>query len=422
MGSLRFFCYFITFLITICVCTNNCLHAQLKAHVKPPTSNKINLGHVSSGEGKVLPKDVFRGRVIHAHVSGSTGFDEHSKHSDLGLKRNTGIRVFVSEFGLTDRLSIQMLVPYVYLNQLTMDQNKFVKSQVFNKIYNEKINDAAKLLQAEGLCESISECSELIERDFRIPLRKEIKLPTGETQIFPQGSSLKLNIVNAILSAATPPEFGATGLGDIETGVLYNLLGTDKFSVSTGLGMRFNTGNFHLPESMRPSSGGVKDLGLRLNIDYSPFHGFWISTQKQMETALSKSFWRAPSLLNPENFADTNPSEYNQNNLRTYSKEGWSRTFLLKGNYGFGAAHSDLKALAMSMSYEYSQTRVIKLNEKIHQPKEKVHKVIFGGVISGLPYRFPLEIETNYRIPFHGENVRIASSSFESSLKFFAKF
>ena len=424
MAFVRYTVIFLLFIFLALHANTRCIYAieQRVDHSKKQPTQTNAMEFVSAGEGKTLPKDVMRVRFVHMHRSGSFGFDEHASKIHMGIRQNTGIGVFVSEYGISNKLSFQLLTPYVYLNQVSTDQEQFVRSSIINTRYKSELKKTAAKLQKQGICESSEECLTLLSRDFRAPMNMETTLPTGETNLVKQGERFDLSILKTILSAATPPEHGAVGLGDMETGLLYNFVTTDHYSFSTGVGLRIPTGDFNLPETLRPVSGGVYDLGIRFNFDISPFKGLWISFKEQVEQSLSKASWKSPSLLNPESFATPLDETYKQNNSKIYSKEGWNYETLLKAMYGLGALHPNLKAFAIQSSYEYNQSRIIKLENEIHEPITKTHKISYGGSVSGLPYGIPLELEANYSQPIKGEHLKIAANQLDTSLKFYAKF
>ena len=380
-------------------------------------------------EGKVLPKGVARAWILHRQYTSTSGFDDHGNSVNMGFKRNTAVSGFVAEYGITEKLSFRALLPWVYRNDLSLDQNKFQNSDVYKGKYNQFADKLAAELRKKGLCATHEECRQGIDSgELDAPLDSDVTLPTGESMTFVRGKSYKEQINGMILKGATPPLRGPWGLGDMEAGLLYNAIKTDNFLLSTGLGVRAPTGNFDVPEMKRPISGGVYDLGFRLNLDVKPVDGLWLSFQEQLEHALTKATWRRSSMLDNGEFNEATPVD-GQNNRQTYEKFGVHHATLLKAAYGFGALHSNLKFLSSHVKYLYQHERAVRLNgeERISgittaKPASETQNVGGGITLSGLPYRVPVDFEVNYLTPVAGHNTSIASNILETYLRVYARF
>lgn len=381
--------------------------------------------HVSGGEGKVLPKNVVRARVVNRIYSSRTGFDQNGGKLDLGLDQNLGVRAFVAEYGLTEKLSLRMMAPIVFHNQLTMNEEEFKGSATYKKIYDDKANGAAQKFVEQGMCSDIKSCRTLIDsRDLRAPIDIPITLDSGEQVIIPRGSVIADSIEDSILTGARRPKEGATGLGDMEFGLLYNAYNSDTMTVSAGLGLRAATGKFNLPEGQRPIGDGINDLGARFNLDYSPVDGLWISFQEQLEMAMTKANWKRPSMLDSSKFNEADPNEGGDGlaNTRSMEKVGFMNASMFRVNYGLGALHPLLKPLALNSSYEYRRDRAKRIDGVETTPQSVIETVSAGTLVSGLPYRVPLEFEANYVAPIQGKNVTLARSSVESVIRLYARF
>lgn len=378
-----------------------------------------------TGEGKVLPKGVGRARVVHKHYTGAHGFDNQGKRLNIGLNRNTAASAFVAEYGLTEKLSFRMMLPYVYRNELTLDQEQFKKSEVFREKYYASIDKFSKNLQKAGLCSGVQECRELIvDRGFSLPRDSVIPLPSGEEVHLKAGTRVSQALEDIILNSATPPKEGPTGIGDMEAGILYNFFSSDSMLVSGGLGLRMPTGDFDVPEAKRPLSGGVYDIGARINVDYSPISYLSLSFQEQLEFAASKARWKRPSLVNNAEFNQADPELGGDSapNERDYEKKGLSSNTLLKANLNLGMLHPQMQIVSLNSSYNFVRERAIYLDNRQHVQSSDVHQGTVGANLSLLSYRIPLEFEVNYQAPLAGTNSRLASNSLESSIKLYARF
>ena len=385
------------------------------------------LSHVSGGEGRVLPKNVARARIVNRIYSSNSGYDKKGRTLDLGLDQKIGVRAFVAEYGITEKLSFRMMAPIVYSNQLTMDEEEFKYSSTYKNIYNQKANEAAQALVNRGMYTTLEEAREVIDkRDQTMPGNEDvaITLDTGETVIIPAGSVIADSIEDSILTGVRRPKEGATGLGDMEFGLLYNAYQSNSLSLSAGLGFRAATGKFNLPEGQRPIGDGINDLGARLNLDYCPIEGLWVSLQEQLEVAVSKARWQRTSMLDSSKFNEADPSIGGDRlpNSRIVEKVGFMSASMLKANLGLGVLDPSLKAVAVNASYEYRRDRAKRVDRVETTPQSALETASVGALVSGLPYRIPLELEANYVTPFQGKNVTLARTTFESVLRFYARF
>lgn len=378
-------------------------------------------------EGKVLPQGVARARVLQRSYTGTSGFDGEGKPLELGLTRSTGLSAGVGEFGLTNSLSLQILVPVIYQNQLNLDQEKFQKSSVYSQKYNQIADGIAAKLVAARLCKDLGACRQMLdERHLHAPFDMELPLPTGEKLAISSAEPLKDQIDTFLLQAATPPLNGVTGLGDVEAGLLFNAYASQSLLLSTAVGLRLPTGEFAVPEMLRPTSGGVYDLGWRANLDASPVFGLWLSWQPKVEYALSKATWNRPSMLENTLFNEADSSISNGGdglaNRQVYSKEGLHYENLFKVNYGLAALSPELKALAVNTFYNFKRERAVFLNGSEYTPASQLQSVGVGSVVSGLGYRVPVELELSYSIPVAGKNQKVAVSQADTQLKVYARF
>ena len=399
-------------------------NAQVRSHepAKHPT-------HAALPEGRTLPEGVTRSWILHRHYSATSGFDQTGKSLNNGFESRVGVSGLIMEYGITNRLSFRMLVPYAYNNDLRMDQGRFRNSSIFTKKYNQKADEAARKLMISGLCGSIQQCRQLIDSGNQtIPFEGTTVLETGETITMPQGVPFRQFIENSILKGATPPLRGSIGLGDAEAGLLFNFHKTENALLSAGLGVRAPTGRFNIPEMRRPISGGVYDVGLRFNADYNPLAGLWLSFQEQCEKALSKATWKRSSLVDNTRFNEADPVDGIENR-QSYEKFGIYHTTLLKANYGLGAVIPQLKFLAANIRYYYQHERAVRLGgqERLNgittaRPGSEIQNLGAGVSISGLPYGFPAEFEVNYQAPTAGRNSRLSASILESYVRVYTRF
>ena len=375
-------------------------------------------------EGKTLPENVARIRTVHKSVTGTTGLDSNGSPMDMGFAVKVDVNALVAEYGITDKLSFQLLVPYFTRQERSLDQAKFRSSAYYQKLYREKIEAAAKKLPSTGACRDLNTCIEFIERNESLAFSTDIFLETGEHFTLQAGQSIKNAIEMGILRAATPVKKGTTGLGDIESGLLYNIYKSEHLLFSTGLGLRLPTGSYDVPDGLRANSGGVFDSGLRINFDYSPVQGLWFSFQEQVEYALSQAYQKRTSLLDNRQFNQADPYQGGDGkpNIKTIKKIGLNYDSLAKVSWGLGSLHPLLQAFGVNANYRYKKDRTEYTNDIQSKQSSDLHTTGMGLVVSGLAYRIPLEFEFNYSTPVFGKNAPIAPSSTETTLKAYMRF
>ena len=127
-----------------------------------------------------------------------------------------------------------MKIPFIYRNKLRINPDKFVATNPeFHKQLKEIARDE-KLVELYGTAEKAYEA--LTKDNVPSFSGATFKLPTGETVTIGQSESLKLAANRVTLESMKKVENGATGLGDIEVGMLYNFLKADNYLVSCGAG------------------------------------------------------------------------------------------------------------------------------------------------------------------------------------------
>lgn len=186
-----------------------------------------------------------------------------------------------------------------------------------------------------------------------------------------------------------------TGLSDIELGALYNFLNTGDLLVSAGLGMRLPTGSQTSLDNGQVkfgTSGESYDLGLRLNVDFQPIAGLWLSAQDQEEMAVR-------TVKNKE--------------FDTYlDKKGITRKSFVQAAYSLGAASQSLKAFSVKTRYAYQRTAEARdrSNGQVVDAAATTHKVGAGAGFDGRAYGVPVALDALYMTPVAGKNAKVNSS------------
>ncbi len=241
--------------------------------------------YAAIGAGKTLPEGVMRVRLPFQNVSGEKGFDEDGNFESQGFGININAMALAVEYGLTDKISLAFVAPYITKNTAGMNAYNLRKNnRSFKREYDRYKDSVIEILQSQGLCSSIANCEALISNpNYSIPAGQSVTLSTGETVTALPNQPASRQIDRLVAQSVIPAE-GATGLGDITLGGLYNFYDDDAISLSFGGGLRLPTGKFKdVPSGMRETGDGITDLGLRFNFDYRVAPWMVVALQHQLE-------------------------------------------------------------------------------------------------------------------------------------------
>lgn len=408
--------------------------------------------------GKTLPKGIFRVEIPTAYTFGNgTGFDSSGKHVDNGFWLSRWMMGIALHYGVSDRISIGIGVPFVVNNQMGLDGNVFAQnSQFFSKYYNQAINESAAYLASIGNCngaQTADACrNEILNNNLKPPptIFNEIVLPTGEIATIRSDIPIKDQLRNLVVNAAIPQN-GKTGLGDIQIGILWDAVNerTPWLHVplffSFGGGLRFPTGKFDIPMAFRQTGGdgtlllpgGTFDGILRWNLDYGITPGVFLSWQNQIEYSFTKAILNRSSMLHPGTFNTANPAAIQTNmpylinhgdgvaNALTFERRGVRFLGFLQANWGLGNVSNALKPFGLHVQGKYNipsqnylnGTPVYLFEDQFYLNNASLHhnygppqaySVVGGLKISGLPYMVPVEFLAEYEYMFYGVNMFIA--------------
>nr|BFD31923.1 hypothetical protein GTC16762_15410 [Pigmentibacter ruber] len=394
--------------------------------------------------GKTLPEGIFKIDLPLAYSFGNQGFDSNGKKVDNGISMKRFITGIAIQYGLTNSLSVAVGFPYTASYQLGMNGDSVAaNSELYAKYYNHVLHDlSTKLSQnANGfLCGSNvtpDTCASFINGGGSLnnSTTLTIPLPTGETFTFNSASPLKDQIRNILLTASQPTN-GATGLGDIQVGVLWSVISEESpirhvpLYFSVGGGLRIPTGKFNLVTAMRSTGGdgtlitggGTYDAIARLNLDYVVIPGVILSWQHQAEYSINKVNLRRTSMLDNTSFntADTSTGDGQGNDLEFWRK-GLHHIGFLQASWGLGNVSSNFKWLGLYTQAKYNIAAKAYLNgqpvytvgdqfylgESSMHPDhgyEQYYSVVVGSKFSGLPYMIPAEFSAEFEYPYAGYN------------------
>jgi hypothetical protein len=392
------------------------------------------------GAGKTLPEGVMRVRLPYSSYSGEEGYDENGNREKQGYEASIQATALVGEYGITDRVSLQFVVPYILENKLGMNANDLRKNNyLFRRELDRYKGATANLLQQQGQCSSESACLALLDNpNFTVPGQQEITLTTGEkTVAMPNEPALRQ--IDKLLMRPITPLDGDTGIGDVQIGGLYNFYNDGYLSTSLGAGLRLPTGTFEeVPRGKRGTGGGITDFGLRFNVDWNPLANMVVSLQYQGETMLAGAKRKTTSALYNDRLNTGDPTDPAALAIGgtgkaedDYEKIGIAHSYFMRVGYGLGSIASVLNPFSVNTSYNYFRGREVRLNEKafdnIGYRYELIpwnRSVTVGAAWNGLAMKniLPLGVSVDHTRYIGGQNMTIAPDNTSFQLMGYYKF
>lgn len=334
---------------------------------KPRTDKEADTKYAVIGMGKTLPEGVLRVRFPFISTYGKEGFDDNGDRKDLGVEINVKATALVAEYGINDKVSLQILAPYVMSNRMGLNANNVrANNHLFRREMARYKNAVAGLLHRRGQCTTLESCHNLIENpNFTLPAQEEITLTTGEKAIAYPDEPALVQIDRLIMNAMRPIA-GETGIGDLQIGGLYNFYANNMLSMSLGLGLRLPTGAFKdVPRGRRAIGGGVTDFGARFNLDFQPVRSVVLSAQYQAEQMLVKGKRNKTSALYNNRLNTGDPTDEaaiaigsdGKGNNQDFERVGVGHNWVLRVGYGLGDLGKYFQPVGINASYNYSKGR-----------------------------------------------------------------
>lgn len=410
--------------------------------------------------GKTLPKGIFKVDIPVAYSFGNQGFNSSGKRVDNGLNMRRWITGALIQYGLSNTISVGIGIPFIASYQLGMNGNTVAaNSELYQKYYNHVLNDLSSRLSQGGapLCggnTTPASCANYINNGNSIlaGTTLPITLPTGEQFTFTSSNSIAAQIRNILLTASQPSN-GATGLGDIQLGVLWSIVSEESplrhvpLYISVGGGLRIPTGKFNIVTATRATGGdgtlitggGTYDAILRWNLDYVAIPGVILSWQHQAEYSFTRADLRRTSMLDNNSFNTADPTTQDgdgQSNDLSFWRKGIHNIGFLQAAWGVGNISEHLKWLGLYTQAKYNIAAKAYLNgqpvytvgdqfylgESAMHPNhgyEQYYSAVIGTKISGLPYQIPGEIAAEFEYPFYGFNRMVSPMNAKGTFTFY---
>jgi hypothetical protein len=412
-----------------------------KSRKKEKKKKAPPLYYASLGLGKTLPEGFYRIRSVNRFATGNTGYDSSGKAEDFGYDLTANVNAIAIEYGMSDRFSFLLLMPYISKNNVAFNKKKFRESARYKAAVDQNTasfkSRLADGLQAQGQCPNPAACAAtvetLISNNATLPL-PPVTLPTGETATLPT-APLQTNIAllsELVTNAATPSD-GAVGLGDVDFGIAYSLISTRTNVLALGVGVRMPFGKFEdVPTAQRPTGEGLIQLGIRLNYDYHPWAPLWLSFQNQSEIMLVEGKRKKSSLLDPNQLNKADPTSQaaedagsdGEPNSQTVSRKGIGQVGTFRADLGLAKLSPVLQPMAVETSLNYTIKAAEYYGETQMNPGEQRFSYSMGFKFDGLgldrPY--PAYIRVLREKFISGKNVPLATDNFTIEFAFYESF
>lgn len=393
-----------------------------------------NRYYSSLGLGKTLPESYYRIRLFNRYTHGDRFIDDKGDAQDVGYELTAASSSLLVEYGLSEELSFQVLVPYVSKNTVAFNGQHYRNSARYasSKAYYENL--LLQRLQASGQCASRADCETFSKSSTPLAAGSDLVLPSGERVDFSgQPASAVLNSLPNLLTKSASPQDGSTGVGDIDFGMAW-VAAANKFHIlSIGAGLRLPTGQFEdVPAAQRPTGQGMMQAAIRLNYDFHATPALWLSWQHQAQAMVQEGKRRKSSSLDPNKLNEADPTtpeaiaagSDGDGNLQTVRRKGLGHTGMLRADYGLGGWASILQPIAVesSLSYEYGAEQYVGGVQTAKPLQQFI--VNYGAKFDGLGLKKP--VPGYVRIMrdrfISGKNIPIAVSSVTLEFAYYLSF
>ena len=379
------------------------------------------------GAGKTLPKGVMRVRLPYQNVYGKEGFDEEGNKESQGIEINIDAMALAVEYGLTDKISLAILAPFVLRSEAGLNANEIRKNnRKFKREFGRYAEAVQDLLRSQDLCSSTEDCMAKIYSDqYRIPVNQTVTLTTGETVTATTDAPIYRQIDALLMQPITPAE-GKTGIGDITIGGLYNFYADKNISLSAGGGLRIPTGEFtDVAKGERPTGGGILDLGLRFNFDYKAAPWAVVSFQHQFEQMLAPGEKKKPSSIYNDQLNQADPTTPQAiaigsdgfDNNQKFERFGVGHDGFIRVGFGLTDIAQALAPVGLGLKYRWFEGRETRYDGQAIDSegwrKDEITRLRYLGFnVSwdglGMDPLIPLSLNYEYERPVSGSFATVA--------------
>jgi hypothetical protein len=371
-------------------------------------------------EAAVLPESVLRFRAIYAGANSEKGYDGAGNKIENGLKISANIATAVLEYGITDRISAQLLIPYRLDGKVEVsDKTKFIEQNLRGPVTAAVDAQIAPLKAGLG---ALYTGNQKFPAAFTIP---------GTSFTVPANTGIKdfvdglrtQSIATALESEYQKQKKTAEdtkfqkGLGDIEIGAKYSLSTVNEpwfegvpFYTSVAAGVRLNSSNFTeaTKKDEIPVGRGTLDGAIRLNADYEPINGVQLQLENQSEIMLSKGkAWTA---------AEADKGEEKDFERKGARQVGYSKLVVAPGTW-----IPSVDFLMLNARYSWNNDSKTKLGD-VETAGSVGRSAQMGVSFDGLKLKLPVQLDYDYVLAARGRSVDNAFDANVVTLKLFYKF
>ncbi|MEY3901493.1 MAG: hypothetical protein RL189_799 [Pseudomonadota bacterium] len=374
-------------------------------------------------ESAVLPESVLRFRAIYGAATSTKGYDSNGNKTESGLKINANQSIAVLEYGITDRISAQLLVPYVLGGKVSVnDKEKFIESSIRGPV-----TAAVTTTVDTQLAPVIAALGDVYTSNKTLsvdqPLSATLTIPK-DTPVKTYLDGVRANLIATNVTAQINAQYDGAktkaestkfqeGLGDVQLGAKYALSTVNEpwfdgipFYASAAVGVRFATSNYleAKKDGKEPAGRGTTDLGIRLNADYELINGLQLQLENQSEMMLAKG----------KTYSGGKEVDLKRNGMR---QQGYSKLVLAPGTWLEGAEFLMLNA---RYNWDNDMTKTIDGVEDKTLPVARAAQ--FGLTLDGLKLKVPVQLDYDRVIAARSRNVSASFDAHVVTLKAFYKF
>ncbi len=386
--------------------------------------------YAAVGSGKTLPAKVLRVRLPYQNLYGKEGFDENGNKESLGFEINIDALALAAEYGLTDKISLAVVAPFVVNSEAGLNANTIrLNSRKFHREFG-RYKDAVKsLMQSQNLCTTDSDCeAKIYSSNYAIPANQEVTTTTGEKVLASSHEPVARQIDSLLFRSITPKD-GETGLGDVTVGGLYNFYSANNLSLSTGLGIRLPTGKFkNVPSGQRAIGGGVTDLGIRFNVDYHFANWGVVALQHQIEQMIIKGESIKDSSIYNDRTNTGDPTDPlaiaiggdGFDNNQEFERWGLGHDGFLRFNFALTPLADTLQPMGIGLSYRWYEGRETRYDGQAFDGNgwryDEITRLRFAGFAMswdglGMNPLVPLSFKYEYETPISGSLATVAPTT-----------
>jgi hypothetical protein len=392
-------------------------------------------------ESAVLPESVLRFRAVYATAESEKGYDGAGNKVQNGIEVKVNAATAVFEYGITDKISAQVLVPYRMNGEAKVDSNENFAKVGLLELLDDKIEEITHAVSTGALSAAYAnnvaapQDIQLVSAFAGTPFASFTTIPKGDpvkTGLQKIAAQLRAVARNpsaspqAAAAAAALLNFAKTevgnqkfqkGIGDVEVGAKYALSTVNEpwfdgipFYTSVAAGMRFNTSKYTeaTKKGEKPVGRGTMDGAIRLNADYEVINGVQLQLENQSELALAKGkAW---------NYSEANKGKELDLERKGLRQVGYTKLVLAPGTWV-----PAVDFLMLNARYGWNNESTTKLGD-VETAGSVGRSAQLGVSFDGLKLKLPVQLDYDHVLAARGRGVESAFDANVVTLKLFYKF